>query len=107
MPKTNAEYLHEYRNTYEGLKKYIIDKWKRKGLVETEQYTYEELFDTWLWFPECENCGVELAPARGARCSNSRCMDHCHKTGIFRNILCNSCNVKRGYYEPESGNTGV
>ena len=20
-------------------------------------------------------------------------MDHCHKTGVFRNILCNNCNV--------------
>lgn len=107
MPETNnAKYLHEYRNTYEGLKKYIIDKWKRYGLIETDQYTYEELFDAWLWCPECENCGVELAPARAPRHSNSRCMDHCHKTGIFRNILCNACNVKREFYEP-SGNTGV
>ena len=27
---------------------------------------------------------------------NKKCLDHDHKTGLFRNIICNRCNVIRG-----------
>ena len=99
MPKTNAEHQREYRSTYEGLKTHMVDKWKRRGLVETDYYTYDELFEAWLYAPECENCGVEFPPIGTPRCPETKCLDHNHKTGIFRNILCHSCNVKRRYYE--------
>lgn len=89
------QYQNDYRRTYEGLKKHMIDKWKRRGVVATHYYTLDELFDAWLWCPECENCGVELAPVGTPRCCDSRCLDHCHITGVFRNILCHSCNTKR------------
>ena len=104
MPKTNAkklEYQHEYRNTYEGLKRLMLGKWQIRGVIPTDYYTLDELFDCWLWCPECENCGVELAPVGTPRTVNSRCLDHNHKTRIFRNILCHSCNIKRSHYESD------
>ena len=38
---------------------------------------------------------------------NKKCMDHCHLTGLFRNILCNSCNSKRREKENSSGTTNI
>ena len=26
-------------------------------------------------------------------------LDHCHATGFIRGVLCNSCNIKLGWYE--------
>jgi sulfatase maturation enzyme AslB (radical SAM superfamily) len=101
MPKTNAQSIKEHRETFEGFMIYVVDRWRRRGVVETDYYTFQELFEAWLYAPECENCGVELAPIGVTRCAESRCLDHNHKTGIFRNILCHACNIKRCYYEPD------
>jgi len=65
-----------------------ISDWKRRGLLESRE-RMEEIY----WIREsstnCEKCGEEFIS------SQDRNMDHCHTTGIFRNILCTSCNVKR------------
>ena len=108
MPFDRKEYMKEYReNNKELIKEYnkkrrittdikkieTISKWKQRGVIETDYYTYDELYEAYLYHPDCEECGVTLTT--GKRCSTSKCLDHDHTTGIFRNILCNSCNVKR------------
>ena len=35
----------------------------------------------------------------GVITGNNKHLDHNHKTGEFRNILCNSCNQKRGFID--------
>jgi hypothetical protein len=65
----------------------------RKEYIETEQYTYDELYEAYLYCGYCENCDVKLTKDR-YNTPTTKCMDHDHKTGIFRNILCNSCNIK-------------
>jgi hypothetical protein len=84
----------EYRaNNKETVKmSYIISKWIARGLIETDQYTYEELYIAYLCCDECELCGVTLTTDK--RCSTTKCMDHDHKTGVFRNIVCLTCNNK-------------
>ena len=42
----------------------------------------------------CEECNIELIEGRYG--NNKKCLDHCHKTGEFRNVLCQTCNVRRG-----------
>jgi len=81
----------KYDQTEEGKKSYRIRRWKRmKVICDDWDALYEYYINCW----ECENCGVELI--EGNYGNNKRVLDHCHKTGKFRNVLCNSCNVLRG-----------
>ena len=61
----------------------IISRWIRRGLISND---YREIYDRWAGSFECEKCGHDYS-------CNKKCMDHCHITGAFRNILCNACNV--------------
>lgn len=75
----------------DGKKKRKIREWKLRGLIHND---YEGLYDIWLNTLNCELCNVELVPGVVGGCkSNTRCMDHCHETGRFRNIVCHSCNT--------------
>ena len=89
----NKEHRKEYYNTYFGKKSNTISRWRQRGVIETDYYTYDELYEAYLYHPDCEECGVTLTT--GKRCSTSKCLDHDHTTGIFRNILCHRCNTKR------------
>jgi len=90
------EQSKDYFKTPQGKKSKRISKWKQRGIIcEDYDKLYELYINTW----ECDNCGIELI--EGNYGSNRRCMDHNHKTGIFRNILCNSCNSMRPDYESD------
>ena len=81
------------KSYYENPQKYkttAIHKWKSRGVISDD---YNSLYEYYLNCKNCEECNVELVECKK---SNSRCLDHNHKTGLFRNVLCNSCNVKRG-----------
>ena len=69
-----------------------ICAWKQVGLIHDN---YEALYEHYINTFECDNCGIELVS--GNYGANRRCMDHDHITGKFRNILCCSCNLERGY----------
>ena len=90
----NKEILKEkhkkYKKSPAGIKSQIISQWKRRGLKSDN---YNELYDYYLSVNNCENCNVELVS--GNLAANRKCLDHCHQSGYFRNILCNTCNVKR------------
>ena len=96
-PGDTKNYQREYRmkrkDTEKRKKQLIIGRWKHYGIVETDYYTYDELYELYMLITECENCGIELTENVG---HEKKCLDHCHKTGIFRNVLCHSCNVIRG-----------
>jgi len=85
------EYDKEYRQTDAGKKSNLISKWKQTGLICDN---YEALYEKYINTFECDNCGIELVS--GMYGANRRCMDHCHITGKFRNILCHVCNIERG-----------
>ena len=49
---------------------------------------------------KCQCCGKEAASHRGKPPGvASLCMDHDHKTGIFRGWTCNSCNRALGFFD--------
>jgi len=85
------EYEKEYKKTYQFKKTRIIANWKNNGLIETDDYTYSELYEAYYYTTECEVCHKEFINTR------DRNMDHCHKTGLFRDIVCCRCNVIRRY----------
>ena len=83
--------LHNERNkkyyeTEKGKKAYTKRNWKKRGL---DMDTFYYVYPIFLNAKNCERCGVEFE----GRGSNQKCMDHCHSTGMFRNIVCRNCNV--------------
>jgi hypothetical protein len=88
-----SEQKKQYYQTPSGKKSHTICQWKTRGLIETHQYTYDELYEAYIYCGYCEECNVKLTTDRYTTLT-TKCMDHDHETGIFRNILCNSCNVK-------------
>ena len=94
--KNNKEKYKEYRKTPSGKKSETISNWKTYGLIDDD---YEGLYDKYLNTTECEICKYVFDN------TNWKCMDHCHTTGLFRQILCFKCNVhdnwknKKNYLE--------
>ena len=78
-----------YNKTLFGKKSNITSKWRQRGLITED---IDKLYDYYLSVEECEHCGIELDEDEATK----KCMDHCHQTGQFRNILCKSCNTSRG-----------
>ena len=87
LQKYQKQYRKEYNQTEVCKKSYTIGRWKGRGVIcEDFNALYQTYINTW----KCENCNTELIA--GNTGANRRCLDHCHDTGIFRNVLCISCN---------------
>jgi len=89
------EQKERHRVSDKGKKCYKIGDWKRMGVIESSQYTYDELYDTYLYWGYCEICDVKLTTGR-KNTSTTKCLDHDHETGLFRYIVCLACNNKLG-----------
>jgi hypothetical protein len=55
--------------------------WKKRGLIETNE-KIEEIYQRIIRASHCELCG------KAFKSPNDRCMNYCHETGKFRNIVC-------------------
>ena len=70
-----------------------IREWKFRGLLCED---YNLIYDRWFNAITCESCEIKLTHGESDGCKTStKCMDHDHTTGEFRNIVCHSCNIKR------------
>jgi len=85
-----AEYKKEYNKTDNGLKCARIRTWKSRGVLDNFNDNYEILYKIYLSTKFCDICNCELNTNTKTR----KCLDHCHNSGYFRNIVCHSCNVK-------------
>ena len=81
-----------YHKTPNGKKVNTISSWKKNGLISND---YEAIYERYLNSKNCEECGCEYSII-GDGVGRWRCMDHDHITGLFRNVLCNTCNIRRG-----------
>ena len=84
------EYMKEYNQTPAGKKSHRIYDWKKYGVIH---HNFDELYEKYINTELCELCECTLTEDKKTT-STTRCLDHCHETGQFRNILCHSCNVK-------------
>ena len=76
-----------YRQTPEGKKTHLKYKWKSRGL---DMDTFYYVYPIYMNATHCEHCNVKFEDNKGG---NQKCMDHCHVTGMFRNVVCRNCNV--------------
>ena len=86
----NKEKINEYKKTHKGLQSARIGQWKYSGLKESRERMIQ-IYERWLNTTECDCCKEPIREGKG-----SKVLDHCHKTGLFRNVLCVSCNNIRG-----------
>ena len=87
--KKIKEYKKEYNQSENGKKRHTISNWKYQGLIYDD---YDKLYDKYIATEFCENCEIKFEEKIG---KYHRCMDHDHTTGVFRNFLCNYCNLNR------------
>ena len=71
----------------------IIRNWERRGMELRPNEDWLSVYLYWKTCEECENCGIQLTDGQA---SDSRTLDHDHSTKFIRDVLCHSCNVKRG-----------
>jgi len=87
--KCNEQMRNWIKNNPEQAKKLNRKgAWKRAGL---NMENFEEIYERYLSTTHCDLCGVELTEDKQMT-KTTRCMDHSHVTGEFRNIVCCSCN---------------
>jgi len=91
-----AEQRKQYNQTPERKKSRRIAHWKTYGVKLPEDYPDWSLFyeEEYMKTTHCEECFVELTEDKRTT-PTTKCLDHCHITGEFRNILCHACNTKR------------
>jgi len=66
-----------------------IWNWKNRGLILKEGQTYKDIYSYVMNIERCERCGINFDDEIH---NNRRCMDHSHKIGYFRQVLCHKCN---------------
>jgi len=67
-------------------KTYTIYNWKRYGIISDD---FDKLYNYHINISNCEICKVSF----NKEIKNQRCLDHDHKTGLYRKTLCRSCNA--------------
>ena len=82
------EYLKEYKQRPIFNKSKRITKWRSRGLIGD----YELIYKIYKSTKFCDDCGFEL----NIDYRREKCMDHDHRDGLFRGIVCRCCNNRRG-----------
>ena len=65
-----------------------LANWKRNGLIESDEQI-EFIYTDYIYGIHCDLCGEFY------KSTKDRQMEHCHETGEFRNIVCQSCNLRK------------
>jgi len=94
-------YNQKYKEKYPDRRKESALRWNRnnpekvldtyyKRVYGIDLATYQKLFNI-----QGGNCAICLKPEKRKR---NLCVDHDHKTGQIRGLLCENCNIGIGYF---------
>ena len=86
-----AKLIYARAQTPEGRKSRRISLWKFTGVICED---FDALYEHYINTSFCDNCEVALTEDK-VTTATTRCLDHSHETGLFRNVLCNACNLLR------------
>jgi hypothetical protein len=96
--ETNRETINAWRRdhmqTPQGRKAHKWSSWKSRGLVWQDEAEFDRIYELWRTQELCNACDCVLTRGDGHVTSTTACMDHCHKTHLFRHIICQSCNSR-------------
>ena len=73
-----------------------LSSWKGQGF----KGDLNEVFDEYMKSTHCFDCSVEFKEREGkGTCATTKCADHNHVTGYYRNSICTRCNFQRQYVD--------
>tara|TARA_R110000751_G_scaffold160614_1_gene266252 strand:+ start:1642 stop:2193 length:552 start_codon:yes stop_codon:yes gene_type:complete len=100
----NSEKIAKYREGEKFQKSNTLSVWKSWGLKGNLEIIWERYCNTII----CDLCNIELTLDKKIT-STRKCMEHNHKTGEFRNIVCHKCNMTKKdiYKNNKTGYTGI
>ena len=90
--KKNREVLNKGANAWYAINKIRVRLQRKKIPVTDELVSYIENHDN-----KCDICGN---PPDGKWTELS--YDHCHTSGVFRGLLCSSCNRALGFFKDDT-----
>lgn len=106
MPETREEYNARKRRHYAANRDKAISaslRWQAKNKEHLAKYARAKKLRTFGLTPECY---AKMLDAQGGNCalcgrhytefSRALAVDHCHKTGKVRGLLCSPCNTGIG-----------
>ena len=99
--KEHPEYYKEYHKQYY---KNNIEKWKRINPEKHRQSQIKSRFglshEDWLKIWDSQSGRCVICGKRFIKPSNA-CVDHNHKTGKIRGLLCITCNSGLGFFKDD------
>ena len=63
-------------------------EWKSYGIICDD---FDKLYDYHMSINNCQLCNVEFNEENNGQ---KRCLDHDHKTGLYRQTICRRCNIQ-------------
>lgn len=89
MAMTAAERKQKQRSTEAGYAKEREMSWRRQGIYNFSYQDYKEMLRV-----QNHMCGI-----CGTHINGNSALDHDHKTGKVRGLLCTPCNIALGLLE--------
>ena len=81
---------------------YRVSNWKKQGIISDE---WKTIYDRYVNAECCESCNSVFRKNiyKNGKIwrMNNKVLDHDHLTGKIRNIICQSCNIKRRYIDEQ------
>jgi hypothetical protein len=78
-----------------------IYNWKKRGVISDD---FKKLYEEHMSINNCQLCNIVFNKDIK---NQNRCLDHDHKTGVYRQTICHRCNIcfDRKKYKMYKNNT--